>query len=151
MSGVNKVTILGRLGKDPEMKSFNNGNSVANFSIATSEEWKDKTTGEKKSNTEWHNIVAYTPFAEIVSKYLNKGDQVYIEGKLKTRSWEKDGVTRYVTEVIASSVQLLGGNKRETMSEQDSGWAPSGGGPSSDSSKFHEKAKEASGFEDLPF
>jgi single-strand DNA-binding protein len=112
MSGVNKVTILGRLGKDPEMKGFNNGNSVANFSIATSEEWKDKTTGEKKSNTEWHNIVAYTPFAEIVSKYLNKGDQVYIEGKLKTRSWEKDGVTRYVTEIHVTSLQLLS-NKRE--------------------------------------
>lgn len=113
MAGVNKVILLGRLGKDPETKTIGSGQMVANFSIATSETWKDKSTGEKKESTEWHNCQAWGPVAEIIQKYVHKGDQVYVEGKLKTRSWEKDGITRYVTEIIVSGVNLIGGGKQE--------------------------------------
>lgn len=117
MSGVNKVILVGRTGKEPEVKIAGSG-KVANFSIATSESYKDKTTGEKKEITEWHNIVAWNGLAEVVDKYLHKGDQMYLEGKLRTRSWEKDGVTRYTTEVIANSIQLLGGNKNSGSSNE---------------------------------
>jgi single-strand DNA-binding protein len=89
MSGVNKVILVGRLGKDPEVRNLENGAVVANFSIATSESYKDRTTGEKKEITEWHNIVLWRGLAEIAQKYLHKGDMVYIEGKLRTRSWRK--------------------------------------------------------------
>jgi single-strand DNA-binding protein len=107
MSGVNKVILIGRLGKDPEVRNLDNGAVVANFSIATSESYKDRTTGEKKEVTEWHNIVLWRGLAEIAQKYLHKGDQVFIEGKLRTRSWEKDGVTRYTTEVVADNMTML--------------------------------------------
>jgi single-strand DNA-binding protein len=107
MSGVNKVILIGRLGKDPEVRNLDNGAVVANFSIATSESYKDRTTGEKKEVTEWHNIVLWRGLAEIAQKYLRKGDMVFIEGKLRTRSWEKDGVTRYTTEVVADNMTML--------------------------------------------
>jgi len=107
MSGVNKVILIGRLGKDPEVRNLDNGAVVANFSIATSESYKDRTTGEKKEVTEWHNIVLWRGLAEIAQKYLRKGDMVYIEGKLSTRSWEKDGVTRYITEIVADNMNML--------------------------------------------
>jgi single-strand DNA-binding protein len=107
MSGVNKVILVGRLGKDPEVRNLENGATVANFTLATSESYKDKTTGEKKEVTEWHNIVLWRGLAEISQKYLHKGDMVYIEGKLRTRSWEKEGVTRYTTEVIADNMTML--------------------------------------------
>lgn len=108
MSGVNKVILVGRLGKDPEVRNLENGATVANFTMATSESYKDKTTGEKKEITEWHNIVLWRGLADIAAKYLHKGDQVYIEGKLRTRSWEKEGVTRYTTEIIADQMTMLG-------------------------------------------
>jgi single-strand DNA-binding protein len=109
MSGVNKAILVGRLGNDPEVRYTPDGTAVANFSIATSEEWKDKDTGEKKERTEWHRIVAWRKLGEICGEYLSKGRQVYIEGKLQTRSWEdKDGNTKYTTEIIASDVQFLG-------------------------------------------
>ena len=107
MSGVNKVILIGRLGKDPEVRNLDNGAVVANFSIATSESYKDRTTGEKKEITEWHNIVLWRGLAEIAQKFLRKGDMVYIEGKLRTRSWEKDGVTRYTTEIVADNMTML--------------------------------------------
>lgn len=107
MSGVNKVILIGRLGKDPEVRTIENGTMVANFSIATSETYKDRNSGDKKEITEWHNIVCWKGLAEIASKYLRKGDNVYIEGKLRTRSWEKDGVTRYTTEIVAESLNML--------------------------------------------
>jgi single-strand DNA-binding protein len=107
MSGVNKVILIGRLGKDPEVRNLDNGAVVANFSIATSESYKDRTTGEKKEVTEWHNIVLWRGLAEIAQKYLRKGDMVFIEGKLRTRSWEKDGVTRYTTEVVGDNMTML--------------------------------------------
>ncbi len=109
MAGINKVIIVGRLGRDPEMRYTPDGTAVANFSVATSDEWKDKNTGEKKERTEWHRIVAWRRLGEICGEYLSKGRQVYIEGKLQTRSWEQDGVTRYTTEIVASDVQFLGG------------------------------------------
>src|SRR6478736_7926363 len=107
MSGVNKVILVGRLGKEPEVRNLDNGATVANFSIATSEVYKDRTTGERKEATEWHNIVLWRGLAEVAQKYLHKGDMVYIEGKLRTRSWEKDGVTRYTTEIIADNMTML--------------------------------------------
>jgi single-strand DNA-binding protein len=107
MSGVNKVILVGRLGKDPEVRHLESGATVANFSIATSEAYKDRNTGERKEITEWHNIVLWRGLAEIAEKYLNKGDMVYIEGKLRTRSWEKDGVTRYTTEVVGDNMTML--------------------------------------------
>jgi len=107
MSGVNKVILVGRLGKDPEVRNLENGASVANFTMATSESYKDKTTGDRKEVTEWHNIVLWRGLADIASKYLHKGDMVYIEGKLRTRSWEKEGVTRYTTEIVGDNMTML--------------------------------------------
>jgi len=103
------VILLGRLGKDPEARTLESGAMVVNFTLATSEVYKDKTTGERKEITDWHNVVLWRGIAETASKYLHKGDQVYIEGKMRTRSWEKDGVTRYTTEVIGDTMTLLGG------------------------------------------
>ncbi len=108
MAGINKVILIGRLGSDPEVRYTPDGAAVANFSIATSDEWTDKATNEKRERTEWHRIVAWRKLGEICGEYLSKGRQVYIEGKLQTRSWEKDGVTRYTTEIVASDVQFLG-------------------------------------------
>ncbi|MBA3019468.1 MAG: single-stranded DNA-binding protein [Proteobacteria bacterium] len=117
MSGINKVILIGRLGRDPEVRYTPDGAAVANFSIATSEEWKDKATGEKKERTEWHRIVAFRKLGEICGEYLSKGKQVYVEGRLQTRSWEKDGVTRYSTEIVASDVQFLGGRDSANSDE----------------------------------
>ena len=100
MSGVNKVILVGRLGKDPEVRHLENGATVANFSMATSETYKDRQTGERREQTEWHNVVLWRGLAEVAEKYVKKGDMIYVEGKLRTRSWEKDGVTRYTTEVV---------------------------------------------------
>lgn len=109
MSSVNKVIILGRLGKDPETKYMTNGEAVTNFSIATSENWKDKS-GAKQERVEWHNITAYRKLAEIIAEYVKKGSLIYIEGKLQTRKWQdKDGKDRYTTEIIADQMQMLGG------------------------------------------
>ncbi|MEQ8907137.1 single-stranded DNA-binding protein [Ekhidna sp.] len=110
MSGVNKVILVGRLGKDPEVRHLENGATVANFSMATSETYKDRQTGEKREQTEWHNVVLWRGLAEVAEKYVKKGDMIYIEGKLRTRSWEKDGVTRYTTEVVGDNMTMLGGS-----------------------------------------
>lgn len=111
--GINKVTLVGNLGQDPEVKHLSNGNAVANFTIATSENWKDKQTGESKERTEWHRIVVYGKLAEIAGEYAKKGSQVYIEGKLQTRKWQdQSGQERYTTEIVISSLggelQILG-------------------------------------------
>ena len=109
MAGINKVIIIGRLGNDPEVRYTPSGAAVAKFSVATSEEWKDKTTGEKKERTEWHRITAWGKLGEICGEYLAKGRQVYVEGRLQTSSYDdKDGVKRYSTEIVASDVQFLG-------------------------------------------
>jgi len=105
---VNKVILIGNLGKDPEVRYLENGSRVANFSIATSEVYTDKNTQQKVENTDWHDIVVWRGLAEVVEKYLKKGCKVYIEGKLKKRSWQdKEGVTRYTTEVIADELTIL--------------------------------------------
>ena len=108
MAGINKVILVGRLGNDPELRYTADGTAVTNFRIATSDEWTDKVTNEKKERTEWHRIVTWRKLAELCSEYLTKGRQVYVEGKLQTRSWDKDGITRYSTEIVASDVQFLG-------------------------------------------
>jgi single-strand DNA-binding protein len=108
--GVNKVILLGNVGKDPEARSLPSGKTVANFSMATSESWKDKQTGEQKDKTEWHNLVVFDKKADIVVQYVKKGSQLYVEGKLQTRKWQdKEGRDRYTTEILIEDFQLLGG------------------------------------------
>ena len=108
MKGVNRVTIIGTLGRDPETKTFPNGGSLTQFSIATTEKWKDKNSGEQKEHTEWHRIVASNRLGEIAQQYLKKGSKVYIEGKLKTRQWtDQNGQERYTTEISANELQML--------------------------------------------
>ena len=109
MAGVNKVILVGRLGRDPELRYTPDGTAVANFSVATSDEWKDRNTGEKRERTEWHRIVAWRRLAEICGEYLSKGREVYIEGSLQTREWtDKEGQKRYTTEILARDMQMLG-------------------------------------------
>ena len=108
MAGINKVILIGRLGRDPEIRYTPGGAAVANFTMATSEEWRDKETGEKQERTEWHRVVAWRRLGEICGEYLKKGSQVYIEGRLQTRDWEdRDGNKRYTTEIIAQNMQML--------------------------------------------
>tara|TARA_B100000749_G_scaffold280898_1_gene280882 strand:+ start:81174 stop:81617 length:444 start_codon:yes stop_codon:yes gene_type:complete len=110
MSGVNKAIIIGRLGADPEVRQISSGNTVATLSVATSETWNDKN-GQRQERTEWHRVVVWGKTAEICGKYLSKGRQVYLEGRLQTRSWEdQQGQKRYTTEIVATTVQFLGGN-----------------------------------------
>ncbi len=111
MRGVNKAIIVGNLGNDPETKSLPSGSTVTKISVATSEQWKDKETGEKKDRTEWHRVSAFGRLAEIMAEYLRKGSQVYIEGKLRTSKYEKEGQTHYSTEIIADQMQMLGGRQ----------------------------------------
>jgi len=109
MASVNKVILVGNLGRDPEVRYMPNGEAVCNFSIATTDSWKDKS-GSKQERTEWHNIVMYRKLAEIAVEYLKKGRPVYVEGSLQTRKWQdKEGAERYTTEIIANSMQMLGG------------------------------------------
>lgn len=125
MPGVNKVILIGNLGSDPELRYTPNGVAVANFSVATSERWNDKD-GKSQERTEWHRIVAWRKLAEIAGEYLKKGRQVFVEGKLQTRSWEdQDGVKRYMTEIIADNIQMLGrrGEDEPSASSQDFGTA----------------------------
>lgn len=108
MASVNKVILVGNLGRDPETRYMPDGGAVTNISVATTEQWKDKSSGEKQEKTEWHRVAFFGKLAEIAGEYLKKGSQVYIEGRLQTREWEKDGVKRYSTEIIASAMQMLG-------------------------------------------
>ncbi len=110
MASVNKAIIVGNLGRDPETRYLPDGGAVTNISIATTDSWKDKSTGEKKEQTEWHKVAFFGKLAEIAGEYLKKGSQVYIEGRIRTRKWQdKDGQDRYTTEIIADSMQMLGG------------------------------------------
>lgn len=145
MSGVNKVILVGNLGKDPEVRNLENGATVANFTIATTESYKDKTTGEKKDITEWHNIVLWRGLADIAAKYLHKGDMIYLEGKLRTRSWEKEGVTRYTTEVVGDNMTML-----STRRSSNTGGSNTGTTASSPSYSGNNDVP-ASSTDDLPF
>ena len=108
--GINKVILVGNLGADPETRYMPSGSAVTNLSVATSESWKDKQTGEQKERTEWHKVAMFNRLAEIAAEYLRKGSQVYIEGKLRTRKWQdRDGNDRWTTEIIADEMQMLGG------------------------------------------
>lgn len=142
--GINKVIIVGNLGNDPEVRYANNGSAIANLSVATSESWKDKNTGEQQEKTEWHRIVMFNRLGEIAGEYLRKGSKVYIEGKLQTRKWQdQSGQDRYTTEIVANEMQMLdsrgdnagqgggGFQPRQQAPQQSGGQAPnqqSGGG-----------------------
>lgn len=119
MASVNKVILVGNLGKDPETRYMPNGEAVTNCTIATTDTWKDKTSGEKKEATEWHRIVFYRKLAEIAGQYLKKGSQVYIEGSLKTRKWtDKEGQEKYTTEIIADTMQMLGSRQGSGQADE---------------------------------
>ena len=160
MASVNKVIIVGNLGRDPEMRSFPSGDRVANVTIATTDRWKDKATGEMKEATEWHRVVFNGRLAEIAGEYLRKGSQVYVEGSLRTRKWtDKDGVEKYTTEIRADEMKMLG--KREGMGspsgDDDGGYdsAPRRSAPlsrapaSAPAAQRPAASKPASGFDDM--
>ena len=145
--GLNKAILIGRLGRDPEIRYTQDGRAVANFTIATNEEWKDRNTGEKKERTEWHRIVAFGKLGEICGEYLSKGKLVYVEGRLQTRSYEQEGVTKYTTEIVANDMQMLeakGGGQYADNFAPGAGSAPAGSqkGSSSGENDFDE---------DIPF
>lgn len=148
--GVNKVILVGNCGKDPETRYMPSGGAVTNISIATSESWKDKQSGETKERTEWHNIVFFNRLAEIAGEYLRKGSQIYVEGSLRTRKWQdKSGNDRYTTEIVANEMQMLGSR----ASGGDS-YAPaqSGGSQSKAPASKPEPAMADDGFDDdIPF
>jgi len=137
MSGVNMAIIMGRLGNDPELSTMPNGNSVVNLSVATSEQWKDKQTGEKKEATEWHKCVAFGNTANFIKNYAQKGSTVHIIGRIRTRGWEKDGVKRYATEIIVDSVELARGDSSGNGKQQ--------------SAKVSEKFDDTNFDDDIPF
>ena len=135
--GVNKVILVGNVGGDPETKYMPSGGAVTNLSIATSESWKDKQTGQPQERTEWHRVVFFNRLAEIASEYVRKGSKLYVEGSLRTRQWEQDGVKRYSTEIVASQMQMLdsrqgsaqaGGPQGGQNAQQGGQGAPQGGG-----------------------
>ncbi|MBW8051469.1 MAG: single-stranded DNA-binding protein [Cytophagales bacterium] len=158
MSGVNKAILIGNLGKDPEVRVIENDRKVAKFSMATSESWKDKTTGERVDKTEWHNIVLWRGLADIAEKYLKKGDKVYIEGRIRTRSYEKDGVTKYFTEIQGDNMTMLspkGGEMSGTPVEDTSQAGETGESAAGEGDKVAEPApdniKNDKEINELPF
>lgn len=156
MAGVNKVILLGHLGKDPEVRHLENGRAVANFSIATSETYKNKQ-GDRVTNTEWHNVVLWSPLAEIAESYMKKGSQVYIEGKLTTRSWDdKDGLKRYTTEVVGRELTLLGkpnegGGSQDNFASRTESATSAPGAVTQPSVTPEPATQDTSGLDDLPF
>ncbi len=157
MASVNKVTIVGNLGRDPEMRAFPSGDQLANVTIATTDKWKDKQTGEMKEATEWHRVVFNGRLAEIVGQYLRKGSQVYVEGSLRTRKWtDKDGIEKYTTEIRADQMQMLGsregmggqGAGREEGGERQSNSRPPAAAPAQRPAGAA-PSKAASGFDDM--
>ena len=157
MASVNKVILIGNLGRDPEVRYAPSGSAICNVTLATSRQWKDKNSGDKQEETEWHRVVFYDRLAEIAGEYLKKGRPVYVEGRLKTRKWtDKDGVEKYTTEIVADQMQLLG--SREGMGGGDEGGGGGGGGgysrerpaarpASAPASK--PAAKQGTGFDDM--
>lgn len=127
MSSVNRVILVGRLGQDPKLKATQSGQRVCEMSVATEEQWTDKGSGEKQKRTDWHNIVAWGRTGEVAAEHLTKGRQVYIEGKLQTRSWEKDGQKHYRTEIVADKIVFLADGNRSERSDADDSGAGRGG------------------------
>ena len=151
MASVNKVIIVGNLGRDPEVRYTPDGASIANVTIATTDTWKDKATGEKKEATEWHRVVFFGKLAEIVGQYLKKGRQVYVEGALRTRKWQdKEGQERYTTEIVANEMKMLG--SREGMSDAPPREAGGGAAGSRPAAAPQPAASAFNDFEDdIPF
>ncbi|MDE2369841.1 MAG: single-stranded DNA-binding protein [Burkholderiales bacterium] len=156
MASVNKVILVGNLGRDPEVRYAPSGAAICNVTIATSRQWKDKTSGERQEETEWHRVVFYDRLAEIAGEYLKKGRPVYVEGRLKTRKWtDKDGVEKYTTEIIAAEMQLLGGREGgggggDEMGGGSSAPAPRSAAPAARSAPAAKPApKSATGFDDM--
>ncbi len=148
MASVNKVILVGNLGRDPEVRYAPSGAAICNVTIATSRQWKDKNSGERQEETEWHRVVFYDRLAEIAGEYLKKGRPVYVEGRLKTRKWtDKDGAEKYTTEIIAQEMQLLGGREGGGgMGGDDMG----GGAPAPRSAPAPKPAaKSSTGFDDM--
>jgi len=141
--GINKVILVGNLGADPETRYMPSGSAVTNLSIATSEQWKDKQSGEQKERTEWHKVAMFNRLAEIAAEYLRKGSQVYIEGKLRTRKWQdRDGNDRWTTEIIADEMQMLGGRGGGGSAPMSSGSGSSSAPPQPPADEFDD---------DIPF
>jgi single-strand DNA-binding protein len=157
MASVNKVIIVGNLGRDPEMRSFPSGDQVANVTIATTDKWKDKQSGEMKEATEWHRVVFNGRLAEIVGQYLRKGSQVYVEGSLRTRKWtDKDGQEKYTTEIRADQMQMLGSRQGMGGPGGDDGGGyeapparPAARAPAAAPRQAPAPTKAASGFDDM--
>lgn len=136
---LNKVQIIGRVGKDPEVRYSTNGDAIANFTVATSERYKDKQTGEAVEKTEWHNVSAFRRLAEIIGEYVHKGSLIYIEGKIQTRKYEKDGVTHYATSIVASEMKMLG--SKDGGQQQQGQQRPANRAPA--------PREQATGFDDM--
>jgi len=153
--GVNKVILVGNLGKDPEVRYSPNGQAVANITIATSESWKDKNTGDKQEKTEWHRVVFFGKLAEIAGEYLKKGGQVYVEGRLQTRKWQdKEGQDRYTTEIVANEMQMLGSREGRGAPAGDFAQEEPAAMGAAGSSKPSSPAKKSGGSDfddDIPF
>jgi single-strand DNA-binding protein len=154
MASVNKVILIGNLGRDPEVRYAPSGSAICNVTLATSRQWKDKTSGERQEETEWHRVVFYDRLAEIAGEYLKKGRPVYVEGRLKTRKWtDKDGVEKYTTEIVADQMQLLG--SREGMGGADEGGGGGGFGRERPAARpqapaaAKPAAKSSTGFDDM--
>ncbi len=150
MAGVNKVILVGHLGKDPEVRALDNGAKVARFSVATTESYKDRNTGERVDNTEWHNVTLWRGLAEVAENYLKKGSLVYIEGKLQTRSYEQDGITKYSTEVVGRDLTMLG-RKSDNPGSQDFNSNNSASSQPASKSAEPTPFEAASDDDDLPF
>jgi single-strand DNA-binding protein len=153
MASVNKVIIVGNLGRDPEVRYTPNGSAVCNVSVATTRSWKNKESGDKTEETEWHRVVFYDKLAEIAGEYLKKGRSVYVEGRLKTRKWQdKDGVEKYTTEIVATDMQMLG--SREGMgggqaSEEGGGYERAAPAARPAAAAANRPAAKSSGFSDM--
>ena len=152
--GVNKVILVGNVGNDPEVRYMPNGNAVANVSVATSDSWKDRNTGDQQERTEWHRVVFFNRLAEIVEQYVKKGTKLYLEGRLQTRSWEQDGAKRYSTEIVANEMQMLDSRGAGGVN-QEFGDQPPPAAPSQDSEKASTQQPSSSNFDnfddDIPF
>tara|TARA_B110000495_G_C22919760_1_gene537333 strand:- start:174 stop:641 length:468 start_codon:yes stop_codon:yes gene_type:complete len=151
--GINKVILVGNVGQDPETRYMPNGNAVTNISIATSETWKDKNTGEQQERTEWHRVTFYQRLAEIVAEYVKKGSKLYVEGRLQTRSWEQDGVKKYATDIIANEMQMLDsrGGSSDNYSPSQSQSTPSAP-PSKNETPTQQAPADMDSFDDdIPF
>ena len=157
MASINKVILIGNLGRDPEVRYTPNGNAVCNISLATTRNWKDKTSGDKVEETEWHRVVFYDRLAEIAGEYLKKGRPVYIEGRLKTRKYtDKDGVEKYATDIVATEMQLLGGREGgggmgggEDLGGGERTPAPRSAPPARTAPAAKPAAKSSTGFDDM--